>query len=243
MDIQSQIDSLRESYQSLVDSVAALETRLSTADTVAAASNPLGSAAGTHLTNSGGVIALGGSSPKLRLFIYDASDKYVGFIGVGADNPPAASALTGQFFNELDIGDPSANYGATTIPLILKLVAGKPMIQGWAVASNVVAFQITTTGAPDAGFLVMFSGAGAGGMTGIGDGVSLDGFGQIKCAGSLSVGTPPSQVVGPRKTGWTAATNTKTRTTFDTTTVTLPVLAAHVGALIDDLIGHGLIGA
>lgn len=53
----------------------------------------------------------------------------------------------------------------------------------------------------------------------------------------------PVQVLTSRRTGWTAATNTKTRTTFDTTTVTLPVLAAHVGALIDDLITHGLIGA
>lgn len=42
-------------------------------------------------------------------------------------------------------------------------------------------------------------------------------------------------------TGWAAATNTKLRTTFDTTTVTLPNLAARVGALIDDLLSYGLI--
>lgn len=46
-----------------------------------------------------------------------------------------------------------------------------------------------------------------------------------------------------RPTGWAAATNTKLRTTFDTTTVTLPNLAARVGALMDDLIAMGLIGA
>lgn len=54
------------------------------------------------------------------------------------------------------------------------------------------------------------------------------------------------QVVGARKTGWTAATGTATRTTFDTATVTLPQLAERVKALIDDLhatAGHGLIGA
>lgn len=45
-----------------------------------------------------------------------------------------------------------------------------------------------------------------------------------------------------RKTGWTAATGTPTRTTFATGSVTLPVLAEHVKALIDDLISHGLIG-
>jgi hypothetical protein len=52
-----------------------------------------------------------------------------------------------------------------------------------------------------------------------------------------------TQIAGARKTGWAAATNTKLRTTFDTTTVTLPLLAARVAALIDDLIAHGLIGA
>lgn len=51
-----------------------------------------------------------------------------------------------------------------------------------------------------------------------------------------------TQVVGPRITGWAAATNTKSKATFDTTTVTLPNLAARVGQLIDDLMTHGLIG-
>lgn len=50
------------------------------------------------------------------------------------------------------------------------------------------------------------------------------------------------QLVTSRRTGWTAATGTPTRTTFDTTTVTLPQLAERVKALIDDLITHGLIG-
>lgn len=64
---------------------------------------------------------------------------------------------------------------------------------------------------------------------------------RIVVATAFAVG--PNDVVNTRKPGWTAATNTKTRTTFDTTTVTLPILAAHVGALIDDLLAHGLIGA
>lgn len=59
-------------------------------------------------------------------------------------------------------------------------------------------------------------------------------------APSYTVGA--NQVVGSRKTGWTAATGTATRTTFATASVTLPVLAEHVKALIDDLIAHGLIG-
>lgn len=51
------------------------------------------------------------------------------------------------------------------------------------------------------------------------------------------------QVVGARRTGWTAATGTATRTTFDTAAVTLPQLAEHVKAVLDDLIATGAIGA
>ena len=46
-----------------------------------------------------------------------------------------------------------------------------------------------------------------------------------------------------RRTGWTTdPTGTLTRTTFDSTTVTLANLAARVAALIVDLRDHGLIG-
>jgi hypothetical protein len=50
------------------------------------------------------------------------------------------------------------------------------------------------------------------------------------------------QVVGPRRTGWTAATGTAQRGTFATDTVTLINLARAVKALEDDLIAHGMIG-
>lgn len=52
-----------------------------------------------------------------------------------------------------------------------------------------------------------------------------------------------TKVVGARRTGWTAATGTATRTGFATSTVTLSQLAERVKALMDDLITHGLIGA
>lgn len=52
-----------------------------------------------------------------------------------------------------------------------------------------------------------------------------------------------TKVVESRKTGWTAATGTATRTSFATSTVTTAQLAERVKALIDDLINHGLIGA
>jgi len=51
-----------------------------------------------------------------------------------------------------------------------------------------------------------------------------------------------TKVVDARLTGWTAATGSATRTTYDTTTVTTAQLAERVKALIDDLMSHGLIG-
>jgi hypothetical protein len=51
-----------------------------------------------------------------------------------------------------------------------------------------------------------------------------------------------TRIISSRRTGWTAATGTATRTTFDTTTVTLPQLAERLKALMDDLTSHGLIG-
>jgi hypothetical protein len=68
----------------------------------------------------------------------------------------------------------------------------------------------------------------------------LDVNGSAK-ATSFVVGT--NQVVSARRTGWAAPTGTATRTTFATSTVTLPQLAERVKGLIDDLVAHGLIGA
>jgi hypothetical protein len=75
----------------------------------------------------------------------------------------------------------------------------------------------------------------------IGPGVTDQGFGTTNTRFAYFVND--TQIAGPRRTGWAAPTNLKLRTTFDTTTVTLPDLAARVGALLDDLLAHGLIGA
>ena len=84
------------------------------------------------------------------------------------------------------------------------------------------------------------------GTAGLGVGLPATGLGNIDASGrvtasSFSVGN--NQVVSDRKTGWTTPTGTATRTTFATSTVTLPQLAERVKALIDDLTTHGLIGA
>lgn len=68
-------------------------------------------------------------------------------------------------------------------------------------------------------------------------------LGAVRISGVYKV--EANQVVKARITGWALATGTPTRTTFATSTVTLPQLAERVKALIDDLhatAGHGLIG-
>lgn len=60
----------------------------------------------------------------------------------------------------------------------------------------------------------------------------------------LALKVSETKVVGARDTGWTAMTNTANKnTSYDTTTVTLPQLAARVKSLQDALATHGLIGA
>jgi hypothetical protein len=61
---------------------------------------------------------------------------------------------------------------------------------------------------------------------------------QISPTGIGFLGTNPVA----KRTGYGAPTGTATRATFATSTVTLPVLAEHVKALIDDLTAYGLIG-
>lgn len=67
---------------------------------------------------------------------------------------------------------------------------------------------------------------------------------QLPAASHYKVGT--NQVVGARKTGWSTATGTASRATFDTASVTTAQLAQRVKALIDDFhatAGHGLLGS
>lgn len=65
------------------------------------------------------------------------------------------------------------------------------------------------------------------------------GYGKVDASEFQASGT---KVLGARATGWGAPTGTATRTTFATSTVTLPDLAERVKALIDDLTTHGAIG-
>lgn len=75
-------------------------------------------------------------------------------------------------------------------------------------------------------------------------GLNVEGY--IHSYGSVNTNTAftylDTPVVGQRRSGWDAATGTATRTTFNTATVTVSQLAERVKGLIDDLLGHGLIG-
>jgi len=75
--------------------------------------------------------------------------------------------------------------------------------------------------------------------------VRIDATGNLDLKNSGVYAINGVKVVDQRKTGWATATGTATRTTFDTTSVSLSRLAEAVKALIDDLhqtAGHGLIG-
>lgn len=65
----------------------------------------------------------------------------------------------------------------------------------------------------------------------------------LNLASTKTLSVNGTQVLTSRRTGWGAPTGTATRTTFATTTVTLPQLAERVKALIDDLMTHGALGA
>lgn len=69
----------------------------------------------------------------------------------------------------------------------------------------------------------------------------MDRLGNFSAPTSVKINSV--QVITSRRTGWTGATGTATRTTFATGSVTLSQLAERVKALIDDLTTHGLIGA
>lgn len=111
--------------------------------------------------------------------------------------------------------------------------AGIGLIDGSASTPAVHFTGATTSGMYRSGTSVLFAtdGVARGGFT---DG----GFNSVQPY--FANGT---QVMTTRRTGWTAATGTATRTSFATTTVTTAQLAERVKALIDDLITHGLIGA
>ena len=88
--------------------------------------------------------------------------------------------------------------------------------------------------ATQASSAVSITGGSASGLTGLGVTGNVDVGGAYRVDGV--------KVVGNRAPGWSAATGTASRASFDAGTVTVGQLAQRLKALIDDLISHGLIG-
>lgn len=168
-----------------------------------------------------------------------------------AVNPAVVDAGTTTQYG-LNFGDRQAIFGPAHIraPSAIMKIEGGGGIQFLVNGNHIVGFSTTSV----AGTLVNFLDAlpsvtgtppslrAQGTDANCGVRVTPKGTGLFDVNGPGGISIQQVKVVGPRATGWAAATGTATKTTFVTSTVTLPQLAERVKALIDDLITHGMIG-
>lgn len=163
-----------------------------------------------------------------------AADKAPYFTGSGAAALATLTAFARTLLDDADAATARATLGAAA--------SANPAFTGQVEAAAGAALSPSLTFTGDTNTGLYSAGANEMGLTANGALVmTLKTTGANLASGKiLSIaGTP---VVGARATGWAAATGTATRTTFATSTVTLEELAQRVKGLIDDLIGHGLIG-
>lgn len=139
--------------------------------------------------------------------------------------PAANDAIGGIILRGRDSGGNNADYCAF-VGAIVDATDGSE--DAYVAFNFMVAGTPTNIGALGAGLVIGTS------VTG-----SFPGHGSVNIKTEYRV--EGNKVLGARITGWGAPTGTPTRTTFDTTTVTLPQLAERVKALIDDLMTHGMI--
>jgi len=216
-----------------------------------------------ELTTSELLVGKGGGKPgKIR--VVDSLGNTSAFIGVGDDN------TSFNYFRDIRIGPDLNNptlyasqtgvtiQGATfTLQLnniatainngyisgYMTGYAGLRVRQtsGTAYESAVLAGSIGCYDPSLGGSAYMVAGGGAYATVGV---ANYAGSVEMSFAGGYSrLWINGNPVVMSRRTGWAAATGNATRTTFATSTVTLPLLAERVKALIDDLTTHGLIGS
>lgn len=140
---------------------------------------------------------------------------------------PAANDAIGAFFF----------YGRNTTPTSVQYAGLQGVITNATPAAEAGRFDFYTA---VAGSVAVRVAMGAGMTVGAPTGGDM-GLGTLNLDNDLY--KDGTKVVSSRATGWAAATGTATRTTFATGSVTLPLLAERVKALIDDLTSHGLIGA
>jgi hypothetical protein len=199
-------------------------------------------------------IAVNSSSPALKLTQTGAGDVLVVEDTASTDTTPFAVGTDGsvrigtptadrQFHVEVD---DATNTGVTYLARFCHTTSGSPG-NGMGVGLE---FEIETSAANnEVGGTLEFVTTD---VTAASEDVDL--VVKLMAGGSaaaealrVKLGTPAlhlagTKIIGARVTGWTAATGSATRTTFDAGTVTTAQLAERVKALIDDLIAHGLIG-
>lgn len=202
--------------------------------------------------------ATAGNSPGIRMTDADVAHGITTF-GLSTDTVLQISNLSSTVGGVLAWGLSSAGnttgfnlWGITgsstpTVPPVLISCSKKDGSNNPAVVGNSeIAFQIenvdSNVGSGTKAVTILGNGNTGFGPTNPGERVDVTG--NVNVSGVFKVST--NQVVGARKTGWSTATGTATRTSFDTATVTLAQLAERVKALIDDLhatAGHGLLGS
>lgn len=163
--------------------------------------------------------------------VFQSSDEGASFgpsltLDRNSASPAASDALGAILCNGRDSNAATVTY-ASLWPAILDPTAGS--------TDSVWTFNVNVAGA-----FTVAAQLGAGLIVGNPTGYTK-GTGSINIADKFYV--QGNQILQGRATGWGAPTGTPTRTTFDTTTVTLPQLAERVKALIDDLTTHGVIGS
>lgn len=159
-----------------------------------------------------------------------------GKVIVGAEAQMVASALL-EVAGPASATDPLVQFGSSANANGYSVrLRNSTASSIWFVAGGANDF-VTGSAAGDGGFsltsgrkFIVGQGSGAGIITAFNN------------AGTNQLGFFSATTIA-KPSGWGAPTGTPTRTTFATGSVTLPVLAEHVKALIDDLTSYGLIGA